>query len=92
VAIPLLLVTPVKAPKPSTEESVDAKETEAPCIANPATSLTVALNVTLEPPTTTGNAPKDGNATVAPTTLTSLVAGLAEQALQEAVNVTDRFD
>ena len=70
VATPELLVTPVGAIKPRIAESVAAKDTVTPAIATPNTSLTVALNVGLEPPTTSDDTPELFKAMLAPTTFT----------------------
>lgn len=92
VAKPEPLVTPVGALKPSTAESVAAKDTVTPDIACPNTSLIVALSVALAPPTISDVTPELVKAMLAPITFTWLVAGLAVHPAQEAVSVEMRFD
>ena len=91
IATPDPLVTAVMALKPRTAGSVAANDTVTPVMGTPNVSLTVALSVALEPPTTSEETPELFNAMLAPTTLTVTVAGLAVHAMHEAVSVEIRL-
>lgn len=91
VATPATLVTAVGAPRPRTAASVAAKVTVTPGIETPNTSLTVALRLALEPPTSSAGPPELLKAMLAPTIFTWLLAELAVHAVQEAVRVEIRF-